>query len=362
MLRNNSQLTNYPGKHHPPPIAQHEVLPRRQCTPAHQQRCLQCHFSVSGHPTIITSRHQFVCLLRPKANNHHSATPLVAATSSPACQCLLTTPRATLPQTVRPFSTTPVRPGKKDKKSKRGGSEEVEEAPARGGGGKKDKKSGKGSSPAAAEEDHSNEPKDPNRPVPSAETPYDLSDLTYAFDRADKHYLDALKTFRTGSRFSADSIGALPIFPDKKDTSLTYPLRDLATVAQVSGSGRKWSILCFDESSVKPIMSAVQKSPDFNQQPQRSEENPLELTITVEPERAEDLQKRVKELCQQWRDKLRAESHKREALHKKWKGQGSILEDDVKSLKTKVQKLQDERMKGVAVREKEVCQAVMARK
>ncbi|KAK3334978.1 ribosome recycling factor domain-containing protein [Neurospora tetraspora] len=296
------------------------------------------------------------------------AAPLVAASGPPACQCLLT-PHATLSQSqlaVRPFSTTPIRPGKKDKKSKRG--EEVEEQqPARGGGSsKKDKKSGKSSSgkdntPAAAEES-SNEPKDPNRPVPSAETPYDLSDLTYAFDRADKHYLDSLKTFRNGSRFSADSIGALPVFPDKKDTSLSYPLRDLATVAQVSGSGRKWSILCFDEASVKPIMSAVQKSPDFNQQPQRSEENPLELTITVEPERAEDLQKRVKELCQQWRDKLRAESHRREALHKKWKQQEAILEDDVKALKGKVQKMQDDRMKGVAAREKEVCNAVMARK
>ncbi|KAK3949541.1 ribosome recycling factor domain-containing protein, partial [Pseudoneurospora amorphoporcata] len=314
------------------------------------------------------------------------AAPLAATTSgSPTCQCLLTA-RATLSQSqsqsqlaaaaaaVRPFSTTPIRPGKKDKKAKRGGGEEVEEpapAPARGGGGgggKKDKKSGKGSkdsSPAAAEaEDHNsnNEPKDPSRPVPSPETPYDLSDLTYAFDRADKHFLAQLKTLRSGSRFSADSIGALAVFPDKKNTALTYPLRDLATVAQVSGSGRKWSILCFDESSVKPIMSAVQNSPDFNQQPQRSEENPLELTITVEPERAEDVQKRVKELCQMWRDKLRAESHKREALHKKWKQGGSILEDDVKSLKGKVQKLQDERMRGVAVREKEVCQAVMARK
>ncbi|KAK1783674.1 ribosome recycling factor domain-containing protein [Copromyces sp. CBS 386.78] len=318
------------------------------------------------------------------------ATSPVATSGSPTCPCLLTT-HATLSKSqsqlaaaaaaaaaaaVRPFSTTPIRPGKKDKKAKRGSEEAEEPAPARGGGGggggggKKDKKgssskSSSTSSPAAAEaEDHNsnNEPKDPSRPVPSAETPYDLSDLTYAFDRADKHFLAQLKTLRSGSRFSADSIGALPIFPDKKNTALTYPLRDLATVAQVSGSGRKWSILCFDESSVKPIMSAVQNSPDFNQQPQRSEENPLELTITVEPERAEDLQKRVKELCQMWRDKLRAESHKREALHKKWKQGGSILEDDVKSLKGKVQKLQDERMKGVAVREKEVCQAVMARK
>ncbi|KAK3500583.1 ribosome recycling factor domain-containing protein [Neurospora crassa] len=293
-----------------------------------------------------------------------AAAPLVTTSGSPVCQCLLTTSRTTLsqtPLTVRPFSTTPIRPGKKDKKSKRG--EEVEEPPARGG--KKDKKGSKSSSSSkdnSPAEEQSNDPKDPNRPIPSPETPYDLSDLTYAFDRADKHYLDALKTFRSGSRFSADSIGSLPIFPDKKDTSLSYPLRDLATVAQVSGSGRKWSILCFDESSVKPIMSAVQKSPDFNQQPQRSEENPLELTITVEPERAEDLQKRVKELCQLWREKLRAETHKREAVHKKWKQQEKILDDDVKALKTKVQKLQDERMKGVAVREKEVCNAVMARK
>lgn len=108
-------------------------------------------------------------------------------------------------------------------------------------------------------------------------------------------------------------------------------------------------------------MSAVQASPEFNQQPQRSEENPLELTVTVEPERAEQLQKRVKDICLAWRGKIRDVTHKREQLHKKWKTAGMIVQDDLHKLKEKVQKMQDERMKVVQTKEKEVLAAIAKR-
>ncbi|KAK4031505.1 ribosome recycling factor-domain-containing protein [Parachaetomium inaequale] len=189
--------------------------------------------------------------------------------------------------------------------------------------------------------------------------PFDFTDLQTAFDRAEKRFTEDLKKLRTGGRFNADVIGAIPVQPDKKSPQQTFPLRELATVAPLGG--RRWSILAFEEASVKPIISAVQRSDEFNQQPQRSEENPLELTMTVEPERADALAKRAKEVCQAWRTKVRDEAHRRGELHKKWRGEGVVLSDDAHKLKDRLQKLQDERMKGILGKEKEVVGAIMAR-
>jgi len=192
--------------------------------------------------------------------------------------------------------------------------------------------------------------------------PFNFADLTEAFDKHAKRNLETLRQTRAGGRSSAEAIGAIPVQPDRKSPQ-TFPLREVATVAQQGGiGGRRFSILAFDEASVKPIMSAIQSSPDFNQQPQRNEENPLELVMTVEPERAEELQKRVKEVCQEWREQLRKETHKREKLHKTWRSDGLIVADDLVRLKDKMQKLQDERMKVIAQKEKEVLQAVTSRR
>ncbi|KAK3329718.1 ribosome recycling factor domain-containing protein [Apodospora peruviana] len=196
-------------------------------------------------------------------------------------------------------------------------------------------------------------------PQPDPEQPFELADLTYAFDKADQHHVEELKKLRTGARFNAEVIGAIPVNPDKKNSSISFPLRELATVAPLGG--RKWSILSFEEASVKPIMSAIQKSDEFNQQPQRSEDNLLELTISVEPERADALAKRVKDTCLAWRNKIRALSHKRETVNKRWRAEGAIVDDDLQKLKQKVQKMQEDRMKVVAQREKEALQHVQSR-
>ncbi|KAK3300845.1 ribosome recycling factor-domain-containing protein [Chaetomium fimeti] len=189
--------------------------------------------------------------------------------------------------------------------------------------------------------------------------PFDFTDLQNAFDRAESHFSEELKKLRSGGRFNAEVIGAIPVQPDKKQPAQTFPLRELATVAPLGG--RRWSILAFEEGSVKPIVSAVQRSPEFNQQPQRSADNPLELTMTVEPERADALARRAKEVCQAWRVRVRDDAHRRAVQHKKWRGEGVVLSDDAHKLKDKLQKLQDERMKGILAKEKEVIAAVMAR-
>ncbi|KAM7219292.1 Ribosome recycling factor domain containing protein [Rhypophila decipiens] len=208
---------------------------------------------------------------------------------------------------------------------------------------------------------------DPNRPFPDPENPFDFADLIYTFDKAEAHHTSELSKIKNppssggGSSLAVETIGAIPVIPDRKAAPhVTYPLHELATIAPLGG-GRKYSILAFEESSIKPIMSAVQTSAEFNQQPQKSEENPLELIITVDPERAEQLVKRVKDVCLNWRGKIRDVSHKREALHKKWKTAGVIVNDDLHKLKEKVQKLQDERMKVVLAKEKEALAAVAKR-
>ncbi|EAQ92827.1 hypothetical protein CHGG_01062 [Chaetomium globosum CBS 148.51] len=188
--------------------------------------------------------------------------------------------------------------------------------------------------------------------------PFDFADLQTAFDRAEKHFSEDLKKLRSGGRFNAEVIGAIPVQTDKKNPQ-TFPLRELATVAPLGG--RRWSILAFEEGSVKAIVSAVQRSDEFNQQPQRSAENPLELTMTVEPERADALARRAKEVCQAWRVRVRDEAHRRAELHKKWRGEGVVLSDDAHKLKDKLQKLQDERMKAILAKEKEAVGAIMAR-
>lgn len=48
-------------------------------------------------------------------------------------------------------------------------------------------------------------------------------------------------------------------------------------------------------------------------------------------------------------------------MQKRWRAEGVVLSDDLFRLKGMVQKVQDERMKGIAGREKEVVGAVMAR-
>jgi ribosome recycling factor len=83
--------------------------------------------------------------------------------------------------------------------------------------------------------------------------------------------------------------------------------------------------------------------------------------MSVEPEKGEQVARRVREVCRVWREKVREEVHKRGETHKKWKAGGVVLSDDLFRLKGMVQKVQDERMKGILVKEKEVVAAVLAR-
>ncbi|KAK4673099.1 ribosome-recycling factor [Podospora pseudopauciseta] len=272
---------------------------------------------------------------------------------------LRTTPCILLPQAQRPWlpqqlpqQTLPVRSfshspslSKRNRKE-----EEPEEDDPRGKkGGKKSNKKEKGGAPAQQQQQEA-------QPSAAAEDPFNLDPLIALFQKTESHYTSQLALLRSPTgRFNVESIGAIPVSLDKKST-VAYRLQELATVAPLGG--RRWSILAFEEASVKPIISAVLKSPDFNQQPQRNEENPLELTMTVEPEKVDDLVKRAKDLCTEWRNKLRDETHKHETHVKKNK---SLLKDDLFKIKEALKKLQDERMKVVANKEKEVVAAIQSK-
>jgi ribosome recycling factor len=180
-----------------------------------------------------------------------------------------------------------------------------------------------------------------------------LSDLEFAFARAAEHHVDTLKKLRTGGRFNPDVIGALRVRPDKKDPA-TFPLHELAAI--VPKGGRTISILVHELDHVKMVMSAIQTSPEFNQQPQRVEDNEQELILKVEAEKADDLNKRVKEICHAWRGQVRADRHKRDVIVKKWRADNTILSDDVRKLEKDMQKLQDKKMAEIDAEEKKVLQ------
>ncbi len=199
---------------------------------------------------------------------------------------------------------------------------------------------------------------DKNRPQPNAEDPFDLADVEHSFGRVSEKHEAQLKLMRTGGRFNPDTIGALPVRPDK-NAQVTYPLRELAQV--VVKGGRTVSIMVSEERLVKPVQSAIMNSEDFNQQPQRAEDNELELLMKVEPERADALVKRAKDILHRWREDVRAERHKRDVVHKKWKDDKVITTDDKRKLDKDLQKLQDARMGILATKEKEVLNYIASR-
>ncbi|KAI0096108.1 ribosome recycling factor [Nemania sp. FL0031] len=194
---------------------------------------------------------------------------------------------------------------------------------------KEDKKGGKKSNGKAAESSSSNSnsgsPDDGHKiPQPSPEEPLNFADVEARLSKQAEHSKASLKKLHTGGRFDPEVIGALKVPVDKRGV-VSYPLHELAQV--VPRGGRTVSLLVHDDGYVKAIMSAVQGSPDFNQQPQRDPDNELELVLKVEPEKPEDLVRRVKALAHEWRERVRAIRQKRDKLHATWKKDGLIGPD-----------------------------------
>ncbi|CAG9989884.1 unnamed protein product [Clonostachys byssicola] len=186
--------------------------------------------------------------------------------------------------------------------------------------------------------------------------PLDFSALITAFGPIDAHFKAQLQALSHGGRFNPTNLGALTVHvtshemaDDASGTMTTvaedFPLSELAQI--VPRSGRTISLLVHDRSYIKPIMSAVQASPDYNQQPQRSEDNDLELLLKVEMERKEDVARRVKEATQLWRERVRAARTKHEKHIKDWQKKKTITTDLARKADKELQKLQDKKMKEI---------------
>ncbi|KEY65130.1 hypothetical protein S7711_04219 [Stachybotrys chartarum IBT 7711] len=182
-----------------------------------------------------------------------------------------------------------------------------------------------------------------------ADDPLDFSSVISAFKPIDVHFKAQLQTLLHGGRFNPANLGALPVNVKDADADggglVSFPLRELAQI--VPRAGRTISLLLNDRDYVKPIMSAVQASPEFNQQPQRSEDNELELLLKIELERKDDVARRAKEMAQAWRERIRQVRAKHEKKLKDLKKSGGVLPDTMKKAEKELQKLQDAKMKEI---------------
>lgn len=184
------------------------------------------------------------------------------------------------------------------------------------------------------------------------EAAFDLADVDTEYARIDERFEKRLQEFKaSGGRFNPDLLGQLKVQPDRSSPD-TYPLRELASV--VHRGGRNVSILVSDASYVKPIMSAVQSSQQFNQQPQRDADNDLELILRIEPENPEEQAKKLKAECIGWKDAIREVLATRKSKHATWLKAKHITKDDVKTLDKKVKALQDKKFEGIDKKEKQL--------
>ncbi|KAI2472539.1 ribosome recycling factor [Annulohypoxylon bovei var. microspora] len=192
-------------------------------------------------------------------------------------------------------------------------------------------------------------------PAANGESPLDFADVESRVQWQSEHFTAVMKKLRSGGRFNPDVVGALRVQPDRKE-SATYPLKELAAI--VPQGGRAISILAHEEAYVKPIMSAVQASADFNQQPQRVPDNDLELLLKIEPESKDDLLKRAKATFTEWRDRLRSIRHKRDKTHTTWL-RGNVIGPDLKRTADKeLDKLIKAKMTEIDSAEKDILKAV----
>ncbi|KAI0895863.1 ribosome recycling factor [Annulohypoxylon nitens] len=192
-------------------------------------------------------------------------------------------------------------------------------------------------------------------PPPNPEEPLDFADVESRIAWQNEHFESILKKLRSGGRFNPDVVGNLRIQPDRKDQT-TYPLKEVAQI--IPRGGRTISILAHEEAYIKPIMSAVQTSADFNQQPQRVPDNELELLLKIEPETKEDLLRRTRGMFTEWRDRIRAIRHKRDKQHSAWHKDRTIGPDLKRSADKELEKVIKTRMAHIDTLEKEAMKSL----
>ncbi|KAK2060282.1 ribosomal recycling factor [Colletotrichum caudatum] len=193
-------------------------------------------------------------------------------------------------------------------------------------------------------------------PKPDPVDPLNFADVASRLASLASHHTEVLKMLQSGDRFSPDAIGALAVQPSRKDP-MTYPLRELAEIVPRPG-GRTVSLLLHEKDYAKPVMAAVQASPDFNQQPQRDPDNELELVLKVEATNKDAVVRRAKDAAQAWREKIRAVTERRKKAHAKWQKDKAIVPDLKRRADKELQKLQDKEMKVVDAAEQQAVKKI----
>ncbi|KAI4595763.1 hypothetical protein KJ359_006399 [Pestalotiopsis sp. 9143b] len=263
---------------------------------------------------------------------------LRAATSSSHSQSFSAVP-------LRPLHTTPCRPAKGNKGKAKGGKNK-DHSPA---------SEPESSSSSSSSSNPSSSGGSSQHPTPNPEEPLDFADVQSRLAKASEAPTEALKKLKSGGRFNPDLIGAVRVQPDKKDGT-TYPLRELAQV--VPKGGRTISVIVHEAASVKPVMSAIQASRDFNQQPQRDPDNELELVLKLELEKREDVARRAKAVCHEWREKVRQVRQKRDKVHAAWKKDGTLLPDVKRKADTELDKIIKAKVAEIDALEKDTVKSV----
>lgn len=167
------------------------------------------------------------------------------------------------------------------------------------------------------------------------------------------HYEAELQKILHGGAFNLSALAALPVHVKGTTSASTsnsssnnnntadgvFPLGELAQV--VPRGARTISLLVNDRAYIKPIMSAVQSSPEFNQQPQRADDNDLELVLRVAPQRRDEVALKIRDAAQEWREHVRNTRTKWEKVVKTWRRDHLLLKDVQVRVAQQIQKNQD---------------------
>ena len=192
---------------------------------------------------------------------------------------------------------------------------------------------------------------------------FTFDDVDAAWDRAEARALERLPETGSGGsgggsgRFHPEALGQLAV--RDKATGTSTALRELAVV--VPGRGRTVEIRLHSAAHRKAVLSAVQASDAFNQQPQVDPDNELVLRLKLEAESVADQTRRAREACHEWRERVREVTRRRRDGLKGGKAARTVGADDFRRLEKELLKLQDGRLKAVEAREKEVIRAIEAR-
>ncbi|KAL8381384.1 hypothetical protein RB595_005583 [Gaeumannomyces hyphopodioides] len=182
----------------------------------------------------------------------------------------------------------------------------------------------------------------------------DFGEVEELYARLTKRTRERLQAMRQGGRFSPDALGRVLVMLSKGAAAV--PLSEAALV-DVQG-GRVVQLTLFEPAHRRAVMSAIQSSPQFNQQPQPDPDDDAVLTLKVEPERLDDQLRAVREACHGLRDGLRRVTAARQKKHAQWGRAALVLPDAVAQLNKRVQKMQDAQMKEVDLMENDCVKAL----